>query len=105
MVPRGFDPQKCYDTPVYDGHFSWKRETEYFFRSFLQGYLGREKIDSAALDEFKEIACGWIRKSHVFSFTGTFNRVILWFYRKVSDLLFSGRPTGSAPIRPGLPLD
>ena len=53
---RGFDPQKCYDTPVYDGHFSWKRETEYFFRSFLQGYLGREKIDSAARDEFKEIA-------------------------------------------------
>ena len=53
---RGFDPQKCYDTPLYDGHFSWKRETEYFFRSFLQGYLGREKIDSAARDEFKEIA-------------------------------------------------
>jgi aminoglycoside/choline kinase family phosphotransferase len=53
---RGFDPQQCYDTPVYDGLFSWKRETDYFVRSFLQGYLGREKIDSAALVEFKEIA-------------------------------------------------
>jgi len=53
---RGFDPQQCYDTPVYDGLFSWERETEYFIRSFLQGYLGRGKIDSAALTEFKEIA-------------------------------------------------
>jgi N-acetylmuramate 1-kinase len=53
---QGFDPQQCYDTPVYDGLFSWKRETEYFIRSFLQRYLGREKINSAALVEFKEIA-------------------------------------------------
>jgi aminoglycoside/choline kinase family phosphotransferase len=53
---KGFDPGQCYDTPVYDGLFSWKRESEYFIRSFLQGYLGREKIDSAALGEFQEIA-------------------------------------------------
>jgi len=53
---RGFDPQQCYDTPVYNGLFSWERETDYFIRSFLQGYLDREKIDSAALVEFKEIA-------------------------------------------------
>jgi aminoglycoside/choline kinase family phosphotransferase len=53
---RGFDPRKCYDTPVYDGNFSWERETQYFIRSFLQGYLGREKIDSAARIEFQEIA-------------------------------------------------
>ena len=53
---RGFDPRQCYDTPVYDGLFSWERETQYFIRSFLQGYLGREKIDSAALTEFQEIA-------------------------------------------------
>jgi N-acetylmuramate 1-kinase len=53
---RGFDPGQCYDTPVYDGLFSWERESEYFFRSFVRGYLGREKIDSAARAEFKEIA-------------------------------------------------
>jgi aminoglycoside/choline kinase family phosphotransferase len=53
---QGFDPRQCYDTPVYDGLFSWKRETEYFVRSFLRGYLGQEKIDSAARGEFKEIA-------------------------------------------------
>jgi hypothetical protein len=53
---RGFDPGQCYDTPVYDGLFSWERESEYFFRSFVRGYLGRKKIDSAARAEFKEIA-------------------------------------------------
>jgi N-acetylmuramate 1-kinase len=53
---RGFDPRQCYDTPVYDGLFSWERETEYFIRFFVRGYLGREKIDSATLAEFKEVA-------------------------------------------------
>ncbi len=53
---QGFDPRQCYDTPVYDGLFSWERESEYFIRSFLQGFLGRKKIDSAALTQFKEIA-------------------------------------------------
>ncbi len=53
---RGFDPRQCYDTPVYDGRFSWERETEYFLRFFVRRYLGREKIDSATLAEFKEVA-------------------------------------------------
>ncbi len=53
---RGFDARQCYDTPVYDGLFSFQRETEYFIRSFLRGYLGRERIGSAALMEFKEVA-------------------------------------------------
>jgi N-acetylmuramate 1-kinase len=53
---RGFDPRQCYDTPVYDGLFSWERETEYFFRFFVRGQMGREKIDSGTMVEFKEIA-------------------------------------------------
>jgi aminoglycoside/choline kinase family phosphotransferase len=52
----GFDPSRCYDTPVYDGLFSWERETLYFVRSFLQGYLGWGKVDQALLDELREIA-------------------------------------------------
>jgi aminoglycoside/choline kinase family phosphotransferase len=52
----GFDSSRCYDTPVYDGLFSWERETFYFVRSFLQGYLGWGKVDPALLDELREIA-------------------------------------------------
>ncbi len=56
MDSRGFDPGQCYDTPIYDGLFSWERESKYFLRFFVRGYLGREEIDSATLAEFKEIA-------------------------------------------------
>jgi aminoglycoside/choline kinase family phosphotransferase len=75
---RGFDPRQCYDTPVYDGHFSWERETQYFIRSFLQGYLGREKIDSAARIECQEIALRVDQeKSHFFLYRDFQSRNIM----------------------------
>jgi aminoglycoside/choline kinase family phosphotransferase len=36
----GFDPAWCFDTPVLDRPFLWKRECGYFVRAFLNGYLG-----------------------------------------------------------------
>jgi N-acetylmuramate 1-kinase len=52
----GFDTTRCYDTPVYDGLFSFERETHYFVRSFLQGYLGWGKIDPSLLSELWEVS-------------------------------------------------
>ena len=52
---KGFCEDWCYDTPVYDGVFSLKRETEYFVREFVRGLLGRE-IDEGSLAELEEIA-------------------------------------------------
>lgn len=51
-----FDTTRCYDTPVYDGLFSFERETLYFVRSFLQGYLGWGKIDPSLLSELREVS-------------------------------------------------
>ena len=52
----GFDATRCYDTPIYDGLFSWERETLYFVRSFLQGYLGWATVNRSLLAELREIA-------------------------------------------------
>ncbi|MGC1403469.1 MAG: hypothetical protein WA974_11140, partial [Thermodesulfobacteriota bacterium] len=39
-----FNPRYCYDTPFYDGLFSWKRESLYFLEAFLKGYGHYPKV-------------------------------------------------------------
>lgn len=53
---KGFDARHCYDTPVFDGLFSWNRETRYFLEAFYRGYLGRGKIPEGVEEELKELA-------------------------------------------------
>ncbi|MFH0788337.1 MAG: phosphotransferase, partial [Pseudomonadota bacterium] len=53
---RDFDSRYCYDTPVYDGRFSWKRESRYFIEAFLKGYLKWKKIPSTVEKELKDLA-------------------------------------------------
>ena len=51
----GFRADWCYDTAVYDGDFSWERESGYFIREFVQGFLGRSIADKVR-SELREIA-------------------------------------------------
>jgi len=52
----GFDSAWCYDTPRFDGLFSWERESRYFLRSYLQAYLGVEHLTGLIKREFRTIA-------------------------------------------------
>lgn len=52
---QGFREGWCYDTPVYDGAFSLKRETAYFVREFVRGFLRRTVPDRVG-GELEEIA-------------------------------------------------
>lgn len=51
-----FDSWYCYDTPVYDGRFSWKRESRYFLEAFLKGYLGWKILPTSVEKELKSLA-------------------------------------------------
>jgi N-acetylmuramate 1-kinase len=51
-----FDPRNCYDTPVFNGRFSWMRESRYFTEAFLKGYLRWKKVPSSVEKELKELA-------------------------------------------------
>ena len=53
---QNFDPRYCYDTAVYDGLFSWKRESQYFIETFLKKYLKWEKISGRVEKELKDLA-------------------------------------------------
>jgi N-acetylmuramate 1-kinase len=52
----GFDPNLCYDTPLYDGLFSWNRESRYFMKAFLQGYLKHGPLSVQVVGELKAMA-------------------------------------------------
>jgi N-acetylmuramate 1-kinase len=52
----GFEGRWCYDTPQFDGLFSWERESLYFIRSFLKDYLGIRPFPRPAGKEFRAIA-------------------------------------------------
>lgn len=52
----GFDSRYCYDTLVYNGRFSWKRESRYFIEAFLKGYLKRGEIPLPVEKELKDLA-------------------------------------------------
>ena len=51
-----FDPRYCYDTPFYDGLFSWKRESLYFLEAFLKGYRHYPKAPGPVIKELQELA-------------------------------------------------
>ena len=53
---RDFDSRYCYDTPLYDGRFSWVRESRYFIEAFLKGYSGWKTVPPSAESELQEIA-------------------------------------------------
>ncbi len=51
-----FNPRYCYDTPFYDGLFSWKRESLYFLEAFLKGYGHYPKVPGQVEKELQELA-------------------------------------------------
>jgi N-acetylmuramate 1-kinase len=53
---KDFDPRYCYDTPIFDGRFSWERESCYFMDAFLRGYLGWKKIPPSVERELQILA-------------------------------------------------
>jgi N-acetylmuramate 1-kinase len=53
---KDFDSQYCYDTPIYDGRFTWERESRYFIEAFLKGYLGWKTVPPSVEKEFKNMA-------------------------------------------------
>jgi N-acetylmuramate 1-kinase len=63
-APRGFSSEFCFDTPVYDAPFVYRRELEYFRNAFLVGYLGLEvdaedlRMDFEHLAETAGADCG-----------------------------------------------
>jgi aminoglycoside/choline kinase family phosphotransferase len=52
----GFEPRFCYDTPLFDGLFTWHRESRYFLESFLKGYLGYPVQPKGVEEELRHIA-------------------------------------------------
>jgi N-acetylmuramate 1-kinase len=51
-----FDSWYCYDTPIYDGRFTWERESCYFIEAFLKGYLGWNTVPPSVEKELKNLA-------------------------------------------------
>jgi aminoglycoside/choline kinase family phosphotransferase len=51
-----FDSRYCYDTPLYNGRFSWERESQYFIEAFLKGYLGWKTVPPSVESELQGIA-------------------------------------------------
>jgi N-acetylmuramate 1-kinase len=51
-----FDLRYCYDTPVYDGRFSWERESRYFIEAYLKGYLSRKDLPAPLEKELTSLA-------------------------------------------------
>lgn len=51
-----FNSRYCYDTPLYDGLFSWKRESLYFVEAFLKGYRQIRHVPARVIKELQELA-------------------------------------------------
>jgi N-acetylmuramate 1-kinase len=51
-----FDSRYCYDTPIYDGLFAWKRESCYFIEAFLMGYGGWKTVPPSVESELTGMA-------------------------------------------------
>ncbi|MBI5583503.1 MAG: phosphotransferase [Deltaproteobacteria bacterium] len=73
----GFRTDWCYDTALFDGDFSWKRESEYFIREFVGGFLGLA-VSERIRSEMREIA-GRIdeEKNHLFLYRDFQSRNIM----------------------------
>ncbi len=61
---RDFDPRSCYDTPIFDGRFSWERESRYFIEAFLKIYLGWKAVPSTVEKELKNLALAVDQEKH-----------------------------------------
>jgi N-acetylmuramate 1-kinase len=53
---KDFDSRYCYDTPIYNGRFTWERESCYFLDAFLRGYLGWKLVPPDVVKELKNLA-------------------------------------------------
>jgi aminoglycoside/choline kinase family phosphotransferase len=53
---RGFDPDWCWDTPVYNQQLMLEKESGYFLRAFCRELLGIEDIDPRIDNEFQLLA-------------------------------------------------
>jgi N-acetylmuramate 1-kinase len=56
QVPRGFSPNFCFDTSVYDAAFVYQRELEYFRSAFVVGYLGLDVDADELREDFEKLA-------------------------------------------------
>ncbi len=53
---RDFDGSRCFDTPVYDKEFIFRRELLYFKREFLERHLGLSAMKPELDNELRELA-------------------------------------------------
>jgi hypothetical protein len=67
-APRGFEPEFCFDSPLYDPAFVYKRELEYFRKYFINGFLGLEIGPDELRSDFETLAeaAGEVKSSLVF---------------------------------------
>ena len=75
-----FESRNCYDTPSYDGNFSWNRESKYFLEAFLRGLLKWTTIPSGVEEELKDLAFAVDReKSRYFLYRDFQSRnIMIW---------------------------
>ena len=64
---RGFDPGFCFDTPLYEPEFVYRRELDYFRKAFLVGCLGLDVDEEDLRADFEVLAgiAGVHRSEHV----------------------------------------
>ncbi|MGV8073999.1 MAG: aminoglycoside phosphotransferase family protein [Syntrophobacteraceae bacterium] len=55
-APEGFRSSYCFDTPIYDPHFVYARELEYFRTAFLEDYMGIHDAADMVRSDFENIA-------------------------------------------------
>ena len=75
-----FDSRYCYDTPVFDGLFSWQRESRYFIEAFLKGFLKWKAVPAAVEKELKDLALAVDReKTRLFLYRDFQSRnIMIW---------------------------
>jgi aminoglycoside/choline kinase family phosphotransferase len=55
-APQGFEPEFCFDSPLYDPSFVYERELEYFRKYFVNGFLGLEIGPDELRPDFEALA-------------------------------------------------
>lgn len=56
QAPHGFSPDFCFDTVLYDPHFVYTRELEYFRKAFCLSYLGLDLSEEDLRRDFEDLA-------------------------------------------------
>lgn len=67
-APEGFEPEFCFDSPLYDPSFVYERELDYFRKYFVNGFLGLEIDPDELRPDFEVLAeaAGEVKSSLVF---------------------------------------